>query len=114
MLLSYRSGPEATRLSALKEKERITSVSGQMGKIFPGVENQVETGVSYCWNEDPWAKGAYSILKPGEMISMFPCVSRPEGRIHFAGEHTSIWPGWMQGALDSGNRVAKEISQVLP
>jgi monoamine oxidase len=111
LLLSYRSGPEATRLAALNEKDRIISVSGQMAKIFPGVEKQVETGVSYCWNEDPWARGAYSVLKPGEMISMFPCVSRPEGRIHFAGEHTSIWPGWMQGALDSGNRVAKEISQ---
>ena len=26
----------------------------------------------------------------------------PEGRLHFAGEHTSPWPGWIQGALHSG------------
>ena len=28
---------------------------------------------------------------------------------HFAGEHASSTPGWMQGALESGNRVAREI-----
>jgi hypothetical protein len=29
--------------------------------------------------------------------------------MHFAGEHTSPWPGWMQGALESAKRVTKEI-----
>jgi monoamine oxidase len=35
-----------------------------------------------------------------------------EGRVHFAGEHTSPWPGWIQGALHSGLRAASEVSQV--
>jgi len=39
-------------------------------------------------------------------------VHRPEGRIHFAGEHTSTFHGcWMQGALESGNRVAIEVNE---
>ena len=37
-------------------------------------------------------------------------LAHPEGRVHFAGEHTSMWTGWMQGALDSARRVAREIS----
>jgi monoamine oxidase len=45
------------------------------------------------------------------MFSLLPHIARPEGRVHFAGEHTSMWPGWMQGALESGNRVAHEIKQ---
>jgi monoamine oxidase len=36
--------------------------------------------------------------KPGQFGSLLPHVARPEGRIHFAGEHTSVWiDGWMQG-----------------
>jgi monoamine oxidase len=35
---------------------------------------------------------------------------RVEGRIYFAGEHTSRWPSWMQGALESGNRAAREVN----
>jgi monoamine oxidase len=41
-------------------------------------------------------------------------VARPEGRIHFAGEHDSVWiDGWMQGALESGNRVAREVNDAV-
>ena len=30
--------------------------------------------------------------------------------LHFAGEHTSPWTGWMQGALESARRVVHEIA----
>ena len=37
-------------------------------------------------------------------------LARPEGQLHFAGEHTSLWTGWMQGALESARRVVKEVN----
>ena len=40
---------------------------------------------------------------------MFPAMRRPEGRVHFAGEHTSLWIAWMNGALESAERVVAEI-----
>jgi uncharacterized protein with NAD-binding domain and iron-sulfur cluster len=43
------------------------------------------------------------------MTAMMPEIARPEGRIHFAGEHTSSWMGWMEGALLSGERAAQEV-----
>jgi len=43
------------------------------------------------------------------MRSLLPHIARPEGRLHFAGEHASAWPGWTQGALASGVRAAQEI-----
>jgi monoamine oxidase len=43
------------------------------------------------------------------MSTIMPNIARPEGRIHFAGEHTSSWMGWMQGALESGERAAREV-----
>jgi monoamine oxidase len=44
------------------------------------------------------------------MTTLLPIAQRPEGRIHFAGEHTSAWHGWMNGALESGNRAAAEVN----
>jgi monoamine oxidase len=44
------------------------------------------------------------------MASLLPHVARPEGRIHFAGEHASSLFGWMQGAFESGNRAAREVN----
>jgi monoamine oxidase len=42
------------------------------------------------------------------MTSLMPEISRPEDTVHFAGEHTSSWMGWMEGALESGERAAHE------
>jgi monoamine oxidase len=110
ILVSYLSGAQARRVAAMNKEERITSTLDRFEKIFPGLRENFEGGASVCWDEDEWARGAYAILKPGEMFSLLPHVARPEGRVHFAGEHASAWPGWMQGALESGNRAAKEIN----
>jgi len=40
---------------------------------------------------------------------LWPDVCRREGRVWFAGEHASPWPGWMQGAIASGLKAAREI-----
>lgn len=83
----------------------------QIEMIHPAVRKHFEGGLSNCWDEDKWAREAGAYYKPGQCTSLLPHVARPEGRIHFAGEHTSVWiDGWMQGALESGNRVAREIN----
>lgn len=40
---------------------------------------------------------------------MFPAMRRPDGRVHSAGEHTSVWIAYMNGALESAERVVGEI-----
>ena len=69
-----------------------------------------EGGFSWCWSEAPWARGAFAVYLPGQVSTLYPVATRPEGRVHFAGEHLSSWPGWMQGALASGLRAAREVS----
>jgi monoamine oxidase len=48
------------------------------------------------------------------MASLHPHVAAAEGRVHFAGEHTSPWTSWMQGAIESGLRAAREIAAADP
>ena len=50
-------------------------------------------------------------FRPGQMTAYWPHMTTPEGRVHFGGEHTSPWPGWMQGAIHSGLRTAREVEE---
>lgn len=111
ILESYMAGPQARRATAMKGSERVSFTLEQMEKVHPAIRENFEGGASKCWDEDEWARGDYAWFKPGQMSSLLPHVARSEGRIHFAGEHASAWPGWMQGALESGNRAAREINE---
>src|SRR5207245_3594140 len=44
-------------------------------------------------------------------LSWTALIQQPEGSVHFAGEHASSAPGWMQGALESGLRATRERSE---
>lgn len=62
------------------------------------------------WEDDPWARGGYAYFDPGFDPRFRAWLSRPWGRVVFAGEHTSrSWQGYMNGAIESGYRVAAEI-----
>ena len=106
---SHTFGAEARQVSAAPEKERLRTSLSQQGKLFPGLETEFEGGVSKCWDEDSWARGAYIDYQPGQMTEHFAQLALPEGRIHFAGEHTSKMFASMEGALESGRRVASAI-----
>jgi monoamine oxidase len=97
-------------MSEMSEKDRQDFVLRKMGSLFSNLNSQYESGTSYIWHEDPRALGAFTYFEPGQMATLLPLAQRPEGRIHFAGEHTSAWHGWMNGALESGNRAADEVN----
>jgi monoamine oxidase len=113
ILQAFPISLHSRRVTGMTEQERINFALEQVEMIYPGMREHFEGGVTKCWDEDEWARGASSYYKPGQFTSLLPHVARPEGRIHFAGEHTSVWiDGWMQGALESGNRVAREVNAV--
>lgn len=109
ILQCYAGGLHAQSLSALRESDRIDFCLHEMEKAYPGLSDACESGVSKSWDEDPWARGASSWYRPGQMGRFWPSIARPEGRIHFAGDQTSAWIRWMQGALHSGIRAAREV-----
>jgi len=68
-------------------------------------------GATKDWYGDPWARGAFALFEPEQQTRLQGAIVQPEGRIHFAGEHTSLYHAWIQGALESGIRAAKEIHE---
>jgi monoamine oxidase len=111
ILQAFPLSLHSRRVTGMSESERINFALEQVEMIYPGMRDQFEGGVTKCWDDDEWARGVSAYYKPGQFGTLLPHVARREGRIHFAGEHTSVWiDGWMQGALESGNRVAREVN----
>ena len=108
-LAAYPIAAYASRLESMTESDRIAAALAQARQIFPEWSSEFEGGVSKAWGLDPWQQGAFALHTPGQ-IRFIDILAKPEGRIHFAGEHTSAWTGWQQGALQSALRVVEEIS----
>ena len=107
ILECYASGERARQLASLSEPRRIRLVVENLEKVFPNAS--FGKSVSVAWDADPLARGAFAWFKRDQMSTLLPHIARREGRVFFAGEHTSPWFGWMQGALESGNRAAREV-----
>jgi monoamine oxidase len=64
------------------------------------------------WSRMPFAKGSVGYLSPGQ-ASQFPKLFDPQesvNGIYFAGEHLATsFPGTMNGAVESGLQVAKQL-----
>ncbi|HWO40468.1 MAG TPA: NAD(P)/FAD-dependent oxidoreductase [Candidatus Eisenbacteria bacterium] len=69
---------------------------------------------SVHWEDDPWARGVYAAFDPFFPVANRRLLALPNGRIFFAGEHTSAkWQGYMNGAVASGQRAAEEIAALF-
>ena len=111
ILHSYLKGEAALSMDALKPKPRLTKLLQQWSEILPRVRDYKVSAVSYSWEKDPWSMGGWAYPTQSQEKNLFDELRLKEGRIYFAGEHTAEKRGWMQGALDSGLRAAKEIHQ---
>jgi monoamine oxidase len=108
MVQAYMFDTEALAFAANGQR-RVPATRRLMRQLLPGIRGEVVGVAHKAWQEDRWAGGGWGWVQPGELRWMFPAMRRVEGRVHFAGEHTSIWAAWMNGALESAERVAAEI-----
>jgi monoamine oxidase len=106
LLVLYAQGDCAKPWIALDAERRLAVAAERLDALFPGVRRRCEQATQICWDEEPWSLGAQSHAE-GMSDAERQCARRAEGRVHFAGEHTST--GWMDGALESGHRAAREI-----
>jgi len=109
ILESFVTGARARDLDGLSEEQRARRMLQEVERLFPGAENDVARRASWSWDTDVHARGGYAWFRPGQVAEHQAALAAVEGRIAFAGEHTSPWSGWMQGALESGERAAAEV-----
>jgi monoamine oxidase len=111
LLASYTWGQDARRLGHLPPEERVDVVTRQLARIHPEIAQagMVDDFATMFWDEYPWTNASFAELLPGQQQSMHAAAAKPEGNVHFAGEHTSLDTGWIQGAVASGLRAVREI-----
>ncbi len=112
ILMSFTSGADAEKLGRMPESDRLRLALEESTRIWPEAPLYWEGGAAKYWNEDPWMRGSYSFSGVGQARDFLEVARAPEGRVHFAGEHTSIHRASMNGALESGVRVAEEIRKI--
>lgn len=113
VLQCFMRGGNARQFAAMGEERRLRFVLETVNHLFPQIHENFEAALFKCWDDDPFAMGAYAYFKPGQLARLLPAIGQHEGRLHFAGEHTApIWlRGLAQGALESGIRAANEVAE---
>ncbi|MGE7874270.1 flavin monoamine oxidase family protein [Bacillus paramycoides] len=112
VLASYTWADEALTWDSLSNRERIRYALKNLAQIYGNVVySEFVTGTSFSWSQNPYSCGAFTAFEPGQELELFPYITPTAGRVHFSGEHTTLTHGWMQGAIESGIRVAHEVNE---
>ena len=110
ILTNYLGGDAAARQLT---PQSLASFHEQLNRVFPGVNEKFDGKRAIMnWPKYKFTRGSYSCPLVGQYTTMLKANSEPElnGRLIFAGEHTSTdFSGFMNGAVQSGNRAAREI-----
>jgi monoamine oxidase len=61
------------------------------------------------WQASRYSQGAYALYRPGLWFTVRKLLSRPHGRVLFAGEHLADWQGFMEGAVETGEAAAGQL-----
>jgi monoamine oxidase len=112
VLASYTWSDDALRWDSLTRSERVDHALAGMREIFG---NQVDSeftgvGISQSWMEAKYALGEAVVPTPGQLHEYHEATRTVEGLVHFAGDHTTLKPAWIEGALESAVRAALEVN----
>ena len=114
VICSYTWGDEARGWDALSKEDQISNVLDDMELIHGSCvhEEYVRgSGVVQSWATDRYSYGEAAMFYGGQLEELQTYIPKQEGNIHFAGEHTSLKHAWIEGAIESGIRVALEINK---
>jgi monoamine oxidase len=102
-------GRNATWMDTQEPKDAITAIMADFYRVRPAARGKVEPKVYHSWYRDPFSAGDWAVWAPGQVTAFARDVGKPHGRIHFCGEHTAVSNRGMEGAMESGERVAFEV-----
>jgi monoamine oxidase len=107
ILSAYICGRDAVQWAGLGDPVRAGIY--ELSQILPEAAKTFKRGWYHDWVTDSYCQGAFSHLSPGYVLEHMEHISTPIDRVHFAGEHTGLWTGFIEGALESAERVVPEV-----
>jgi monoamine oxidase len=113
-LIGFAGGPAAERARAVPPAERDAAFAADLAPRFPGFADARVKTRFMDWPAEVWNGTGYSFPAPGQVTKVGPILAKPYGPMVFAGEHCSTrFPGYMEGALQSGIKAAKVVYDAL-
>ncbi|WP_420426809.1 flavin monoamine oxidase family protein [Algiphilus sp.] len=115
VLVALATGAHARSLGTEPPERRRELVLNALARAFGPAAAKPMAYRDHDWSADEWARGGYgAIAAPGVLSAFGPALAAPVGRIFWAGTETaSAWRNYMEGALESGERAAKEVTSHL-
>jgi monoamine oxidase len=111
VLLGFVGGPEVAELEGMDAQQRRAAVLGCFARLFGRRAEQPLDYAEREWSAEEWSGGGpTSNFGPGGWTECGPALREPLGRVHWAGTETAtVWSGYMEGALQAGERAAAEV-----
>jgi monoamine oxidase len=114
VLLGFLEGGNARRVGKLSPEQRRELILSRFAKFFGPRAADPDEYVERDWAAEEWSRGCYGgRLGAGVWTGYGEALREPVGRIHWAGTETAeVWNGYMDGAVRSGERAAREVLAV--
>lgn len=115
IILGFLEGESARVAGRWPVEQRQAAFRAQLARHFGSRAAAPELIVEGEWSERPWTRGCYN-ANPG------PCgwthfgqaLVAPIGPIHWAATETAAeWSGYMEGAVEAGERAAQAVVESL-
>ncbi len=115
ILLAFLEGDEARRLGREPLQTRRQAVIDSLVRYFGPRAARPEQYLERDWQQEKWSGGCYGTLfGPNVWTRYGHALRTPAGPVHWAGTETaSVWAGYMDGAIRSGERAAAEVLGAL-
>jgi monoamine oxidase len=107
ILTAYINGQDAVDWQ--KKGDPVHPALYELAQVFPAAAKTFKRGWFHDWVADPFCRGSFSHLPPNYVLQFMKDIAPPYGRLHFAGEHTASLTGFIEGAIESAERVVPEI-----
>ena len=115
MLMGFSLADRARELMSRSEEERQQIIKNTFVSFFGPKAANMKFYIDKSWADEVWSRGCYvGLPTPGTWLGFKNAGTKPCGHIHWAGTETAkIWNGYIEGAINSGERAADEVQQIL-
>ena len=111
IVFGFVGGDNARSYAAMSASARRSAVLNQYANFFGSQALNATNFFETFWCGEAWTRGCpVGIPSTGALMAYGPWLRQPIGRIHWAGTETATeWNGYMDGAVQSGQRAAREV-----
>ena len=111
VITGFFEGAQAIKAATDGEDGRRATVLRVLTQAFGDRASSPLAYIDRDWSTEPFTRGCYGAhMPPGAWTQLGPALRAPVGRIHWAGTETATqWIGYIDGAIESGERAAAEV-----